>query len=68
MRDVHRITEIFISTKSTAPLLALVTIDTASSTVKFELNEDMAHDLCARLEHFLTQRPKLEPGQTHASP
>jgi hypothetical protein len=53
MRDIHKIT---VSTKSTEPLSAVVEIDTADSTMKFELNEDMAHDLCANLDRFLTQR------------
>ena len=52
MRGVQKIT---ISTRSTEPLSAIVEIDTVDSTMKFELNEDMAHELCASLDRFLTQ-------------
>jgi len=44
-----------ILTNSTQPLRGIVEIDTAGSTVKFELNEDIAHQLCTDLERFLTQ-------------
>jgi hypothetical protein len=55
MRDTHRITEVTISTKTTEPLSGIVQIDTAASTVQFELNEEIAHDLCTHLDRFLTQ-------------
>ncbi len=66
MHDVQRITKVLVSTKSTAPMLALVAIDTADSTQRFELNEEMAHNLCAELEHFLTQRPQQALGKAQA--
>jgi hypothetical protein len=55
MRDIHRITEITISTRSTGPLSGIIQIDTSASTVQFELNEELAHDLSMHLDRFLTQ-------------
>ena len=45
--------------------LPWIEIDTPDSTIKFELNEDIAHSICSRLEHFLTQelRGKLNQAQ-----
>jgi mitochondrial fission protein ELM1 len=63
MRDAHKITAISISTRSMDPLRGVVTIDTGASTVKFELNEDIAHSICTHLEHFLTQA--RERGSVH---
>ena len=63
MRDTHRITEVMVSTKSTEPLSGIVQIDTAASTVQFELNEEIAHDLCTHLDRFLTQRQHLPKVQ-----
>ena len=62
MRDAHKITAISISTRSMEPLRGVVAIDTADSTVKFELTEDIAHSICTHLEHFLTQ----ERGSVHS--
>ena len=59
MRGAHKITKVTISTKSTEPLAGIVEIGTADSTMKFELNEDMAHDLCTHLDRFLTQRRQI---------
>jgi len=61
MRDAHKITAISISTRSMEPLRGVVAIDAADSTVKFELNEDIAHSICTHLEHFLTQTGEREP-------
>ena len=55
MRDTHRITEVTISTKSTEPLSGIVQISTAASTMKFELNAEIALALCTDLDRFLTQ-------------
>ena len=59
MRDMHRITEVTISTRSTAPLSGTIQIDTSASTMQFELNEEIAHDLCTHLDRFLTQGQHL---------
>jgi hypothetical protein len=67
MRDVQKITEVSISTNSTEPLRGIVEIDTAVSTMKFELNEDMAHSICAELEHFLTQGQRRNPRNAKCS-
>ena len=58
MTDVHKITRLSISTHSTNPPRGIVEIDTANSTMKFELDEDTAHSLCTDLERFLTQVPQ----------
>jgi hypothetical protein len=61
MRSVHKMTRTSISIISTDPLCGVVEIDTADSTIKFELNADMAHSICTDLERFLTQH---EPSNT----
>jgi hypothetical protein len=58
MTDVHKIAKFSISTHSTNPPRGMVEIDTASSTIRFELDEDTAHGLCTDLERFLTQVPQ----------
>lgn len=55
MTDVRKIARFSIVTHSTNPLRGTVEIDTANATMKFELDEDMAHGLCTDLERFLTQ-------------
>jgi hypothetical protein len=60
MHDVKRITGAAISTTSTEPLRGIVEINIgAGSTLKFELNEDMAHHLGTQLDRFLTQQRRL---------
>ncbi len=59
MRDVRKITEVTISTTSTEPLCGILEIDCTSSTMKLELNEDMAYHLGTQLDRFLTQRREL---------
>jgi hypothetical protein len=63
MSDTHKIITISISTQSTAPLRGILQIETAASTTAFELNGDMAHEICAELEHFLTQGRPPRPGE-----
>jgi hypothetical protein len=58
MRDAHKITAISISTRSMEPLRGVVAIDNFDSKLKFELNEDLTHNICTQLEHFLTQTPE----------
>jgi hypothetical protein len=53
--DAREITDVTISTTSTNPLRTIVEIETAHSTITFELNEDMAHRICTGLERALTQ-------------
>jgi len=55
MTNVHKISRLSISTHSIDPLRGIVEIDTASSTIRFELDADLAHSLCTDLERFLTQ-------------
>jgi len=56
MPDRPTISGVFVSTKSTAPLRGTIEIHTATSTMRFELDDEVAHSLCTQLEHFLTQR------------
>ena len=58
MRDVHKITEVSISTRSTEPLTGIVQVNTAEAEMKFEITEDLAHKICTDLERFLT-RPRF---------
>jgi hypothetical protein len=55
MTDVHRITEITVSTKSTEPLTGIVRVNTTDVEVKFEITEELAHKICTDLERFLTR-------------
>jgi hypothetical protein len=64
MRGLRKITNFSISTVSTEPLRGIIEIDTFDSTVKFELGEDMALNICTDLEHFLTQK-KTDDHATH---
>lgn len=52
---IPRIAGVAISTTSTEPLRGIVTIDAAGSVVEFELDAEIAHGICTRLERFLTQ-------------
>jgi len=54
----QRATNISVSTVSAAPLRATVEIDCHDSVAKFEIDEELAHRLCADLERFLTQVPR----------
>jgi hypothetical protein len=63
MRNVHKMARASISTISTDPLCGVVEIDTVDSTIKFELNVDMAHSICTDLEHFLTQHQRSNKAQ-----
>ena len=63
MDDAHKITDVSVSTISTTPLHGTIAIDTPDSTIKFELNEDVAHSICTRLEHFLTQEQQRKLDQ-----
>ncbi|SHG04246.1 hypothetical protein [Bradyrhizobium erythrophlei] len=55
MSDVHKITEVTITTKSTEPLIGIVQVNTGDTVVKFEITEDLAHMICTNLERFLTR-------------
>jgi hypothetical protein len=55
MNDVHKITEVTITTKSTEPLIGIVQVNTGDTVVKFEITEDLAHMICTNLERFLTR-------------
>jgi hypothetical protein len=54
----YKITSISVSTESVEPLRGIIEIDSAGSTNRFELNEELAHGLCSDLERFLTQAPR----------
>ncbi len=55
MRGLHKMIGFSISTVSTEPLRRIIEIDTFGSVVTLELSEDTALNICAALEHFLTQ-------------
>jgi hypothetical protein len=55
MRDVHKIIEVSILTRSTEPLTGVVQVNTADADMKFEISEDLAHRICTELERFLTR-------------
>jgi hypothetical protein len=55
MSDVHKTTEVTILTKSTEPLSGIVRVKTADAEIKFEITEDLAHQICTDLERFLTR-------------
>ncbi|QWG18856.1 hypothetical protein KMZ68_02920 [Bradyrhizobium sediminis] len=55
MSDPHKITEIFVLTKSTQPLCGIVQVNTADEEIRFEITEDLAHRICTELERFLTR-------------
>ena len=55
MSDVHKATEVTISTKSTDPLTGIVQVNTVDTEIKFEITEDLAHKICSDLERFLTR-------------
>jgi hypothetical protein len=53
--DVHKITEVTISTISTEPLTGILEVDAGDRVVKFEITEHLAHLICTDLERFLTR-------------
>jgi hypothetical protein len=55
MNDVHKVTEVTISTRSIEPLTGIVQVSTADTELKFEITEDLAHKMCTDLERFLTR-------------
>ena len=67
MDDAYKITDVSVSIISTTPLRGTIEIDTPDSTIKFELNEDIAHSICSRLEHFLTQEQQRKFNQARRS-
>jgi hypothetical protein len=67
MDDAHKVTDVSVSTISTSPLRGTIEIDTPDSTIRFELDEDIAHSICTRLEHFLTQEQQRKRNQARRS-
>ncbi len=55
MSRAHMIIGVSLSGASNAQL-GILEFETPDTTIRFELNEEIAHNLCADLEHFLTQR------------
>jgi hypothetical protein len=54
MSDLHKITDVTISTVSKEPLTGILQVDAGDAVVKFEITEDLAHKICIDLERFLT--------------
>jgi len=55
MKDLHKIIEVSILTRSTEPLTGIVQVNTDDADMKFEITEDLAHRICTELERFLTR-------------
>jgi hypothetical protein len=55
MHDIRNLTRLSVSTNSVDPLRGVVEIDAADFSMKFGLNEELAHRICTELERFLTQ-------------
>jgi hypothetical protein len=55
MSDAHKITEVSVSVKSAEPLIGVVQVSTINAEIKFEITEDLAHQICTDLERFLTR-------------
>jgi hypothetical protein len=55
MSDIHKITEVIVSTRTTEPLTGIIQVTTAEAEIKFEITEDLAHKICPDLDRFLTQ-------------
>jgi hypothetical protein len=55
MSDPHRVTEVSILTKSTGPLLWNRSGEHPDEEIKFEMTEDIAHQICTDLDRFLTR-------------
>ena len=55
MHDIRNLTRLSVSTNSIDPLRGVVEIDVAGVSMKFGLDEDLAHRICTELERFLTQ-------------
>ena len=68
MRDIHKIIDVSVMTRSTRPLCAIVEIETADSTMKFELTEEIGLRICTDLERFLTQEPHQGRTTVQLSP
>jgi hypothetical protein len=56
MSDPHKISGITVTAKSTEPSTGIVQFETGDAVIKFEITEDIAHQICATLERFLTRR------------
>ena len=57
MSKVHRMAEVFVSAKSTEPLIGIVQVKADEAEMRFEITEELAHKICTELERFLTRRP-----------
>lgn len=68
MRDVHKIIDVSVTTRSTRPLCAIVEVEAVGSTMKFELTEEIALRMCTDLERFLTQEPHSRSTEVRLSP
>jgi hypothetical protein len=55
---MQRATNVAVATTSAEPLRGILEIGSAGGITKFEISEDLAHQLCSDLERFLTQVPR----------
>lgn len=68
MNETPEIIGVRVSTTSIRPLSGVVQVDTATATWQFDLNEEIAHQMCTQLDRFLTQvqgaaQPAPKPGR-----
>jgi hypothetical protein len=61
MSDLHKISGMTVTAKSTEPSTAIVQFNAGDAVMKFEITEDLAHLICATLERFLTRRQAQDP-------
>ena len=55
MNDAQKATEVSVTARSTEPLTGILQVSTADADIKFEITEDLAHQICTDLERFLTR-------------
>jgi hypothetical protein len=52
---VQRLLGSSVRTSSRSPLTGILAVQTADGFVEFEIDEEMAHEIRADIEHFLSQ-------------
>lgn len=67
MSGAHTIIGVSLSGVSNTQF-GILEIETSNTTVRFELSEEIAHNLCTDLEHFLTQRESRDRALLRSFP
>lgn len=55
---IQRAANVAVATTSAEPLRGILEIGSAGGIARYEISEDLAHQLCSDLERFLTQVPR----------